>query len=172
MGSLGIGAAFAMLPKAKRIALSVVGIVAFLALVGSILWGMRVDHLRGEYRDQLVSIGQTLEDATVHEDIDLDQIGQALNQVIADRDHFKRERDNARAVLATQSETIRAYEAETNRLRAISERNAELAAAAIRDRDMWIARAEQASTRTERLSAEEELRQCEEVLNALYEADF
>ena len=46
------------------------------------------------------------------------------------------------------------------------------AADAVRQRDAWIARARAAETRTERLSAEEELRECEAVLDRLYSQGF
>ena len=90
--------------------------------------------------------------------------------MIASRDAT--ERNDARGVVDRQSASIRAAGAERARLEALSARNRQLAEATIRERDAWIRRAQAAETRTQRLSAEAELEECNAVLDALYHDGF
>jgi len=75
---------------------------------------------------------------------------------------------------ALNDQTFRVLELgqQTQRLRSEADRQRALVQQLTVQRDAWIAKAKAASTRTQRLSAEEEVRQCEEAMDALYQAGF
>jgi hypothetical protein len=146
-------------------------IVIGLAIAAMIGWVVRVDSLRGHYKAQLTEAVITIKRLTGR-DVGFGKISATIIDIHTEGQRFKRERDNARDVLEVQTESIRRYEAETKRLRQISAEQAALAARLIADRDKWIAKAKSAATRTERRSAEQELGECESVLDALYAAGF
>jgi uncharacterized transporter YbjL len=160
---------FGLLSMAQKI---VMGVLAG-ALAISLGWGARVNNLRAYYKAALSEITVTLDEVTSYKkEITIELAPLAVRELAGARDQYKRERNNARDIVRTQSGSIKVYEAETKRLKALSEKNAKQAAALIADRNVWIKKARQASTREARLLAESELRQCEEVLDALYEADM
>lgn len=147
-------------------------------LIGGLLamtaWGWRMDSLREKWRTTAYEI--TWEVAAVA-GIDRSKLKPKdavakIRGIAEDRDLFRRERDNARGVIDVQSTSIRNYEKETNRMRAISAKQAKLVASLIAQRNVWIQRAKDAGTRTERLTCEEELKETEDVLDALYEAGY
>ena len=142
-----------------------------LVIAAALGWVARVDSLRGHYKAQLTEAVATIKRLTGRE-VGYGKISAAIVDIHGEGQQFKRERDNARDVLAVQTESIRRYEAETKRLRQISAEQAQLAARLIADRDKWIAKAKSAATRTARLSAEQELEECNGVLDSLYAAGF
>lgn len=148
-----------------------VGIATLIAFALLFAHDRRVDHLRGVYKGRIDEIGMVV-GAAYGTPIKSSQIIPALNRIASDRDQFQRERDNARATVESQSNSILALQRDGERLAAMSARDRQLAEAMARQRDVWIARARAAETRTERLSAEAELAQCERVLDALYDNDF
>lgn len=156
---------FATFGRAVSVSLTVL-------LVAALTWGVRVDHLRSGYKEALDGVARTVATLTGRKVVAYPLLSSEITSIDMDRKEALGERDNARQVLAVQSESIRQYEAETKRLRAISDDRSALAARLIADRARWIAKAQEASTRVERLSAERELQECEEVLDALYAAGF
>lgn len=147
-----------------------IGAAMLVAIVATALWGWRVDTLRGRYRALLDGVVLVLEPKLGR--VKYPDIPGAVTGVLEEGEKLRRERDNARAVVKAQSDSITAYEAETQRLTRLSEENRKLAEAVIRERDTWIRRARSAETRTERLSAEQELEECNAVLDALYREGF
>lgn len=150
-------------------ALILVGLVSALAL-----------HLRNDEKVRRVLAGRTAQLDTIRiafrdmgEKVSgYDDIVPAANKVGAERARYKREREEAQAVVDVQSDSIRALEYErADAMRQAVQRMKQIAEVT-RQRDAWKARAKSAETRTERLSAEEELRQCEEVLDRLYQRAF
>lgn len=148
-----------------------VGLVAGIALALSLAWGFRVDHLRAGYKQQLDTIKIAFAD--IGEKVSgYDKLPVAVYKLDIQRARYKRERDAAQGVVEVQSSSIRALEAETAEAVRQSEQRRKQIAEVTRQRDAWIARARQAETRTERMSAEEELRECEQVLDRLYASGF
>jgi hypothetical protein len=145
------------------------GLVAALAIATG--WGARVDHLRGRYADQLGQVTATIEKVTGRATT---AAGApiAIEAVGILRDRYRLEREDARATVERQSTSIRGLAAESARQAAIGVQNRKLAEATMRERDAWIARAEAAETRTVRASAETEVAECEQVLDALYADGF
>lgn len=162
--------------RAQQIVLALI----FASLVVSLIWGFRVDGLRAMHKERIDAVVTQLKSAFEGE---ADAKGRKfaptaqnaatlVKRLADDRAVFRSERDTARGVLRVQSGKIQTLEQETTRLRQLSEENAKLARKVIEERNVWIKRAREASTRTERLLAEQELAQCEEVLDALFEAGF
>lgn len=145
------------------------GLVA--ALLLALAWGARVDHLRAGYKATLGRILVSIDLATGRK-VDAAAAPVTIEAIGVLRDRYRQERNEARGVVDRQSASIRAAGAETARLAAIGERNRQLAEATARERDVWIQRARSAETRTERLSAEAELEECNAVLDALYRDGF
>jgi len=145
------------------------GMVA--ALLLALAWGARVDHLRAGYKAALGRILVSI-DLTTGRKVTADVAPVTIEALGVLRDRYRQERNEARGVVERQSASIRAAGAETARLAGIAERNRQLAEATSRERDVWISRARAAETRTERLSAEAELEECNAVLDALYRDGF
>ena len=145
------------------------GLVVALALVAA--WGLRVDHLRAGYRGQLDRISIAIGEVTGRRPSAAD-MPVTITAIGIVRDRYRFQRDEARAIVDRQSRSIRDLGEETRRQAAIGARNRQLAATALRERDVWIARAAAAETRTTRLSAEAEAAECERVADALYRDGF
>jgi hypothetical protein len=96
----------------------------------------------------------------------------AVRRLGEQRDDYLRQLIDNKAALLRQTQLVLDLGSETQRLRAISAQQAEMVRKLKAERDGWIRKAERAATRTERLSAEQELRQCEEAMDALYQAGF
>lgn len=148
-----------------------IGIGLVVALAIALGWGVRVDHLRGIYLAQLGRISVAIETVTGARVL---AAGApiAIEAVGIVRDRYRQQRDDARGTVERQSASIRTLEAATARQAAIGARNRQLAEATARERDVWIARAAAAETRTARLSAEAEVAECDAVLDALYADGF
>lgn len=140
------------------------------ALLLALAWGFRVDHLRGTYLERLNVIRIDLSKAGVKTPAKNPGNGVAL--VIAQRNEARTDRDAARQLVDIQSNSIARLGQETETAKARAEANRKAADEAARQRDFWIKQARTASTRTERLSAEQELAECEAVLDSLYSSGF
>ncbi|MEZ0495387.1 hypothetical protein [Sphingomonas sp. IW22] len=141
--------------------------VLVIALVGALAWGARVDHLRARYLDLLTRITIAIPDRPKP-----DKAPEAIAALVKGRDDARTDRDAARLIVKQQSASIDALAAETDRLVQLGVEQRRLAEATIRQRDEWIRRAQAAETRTERLSAETEMEECNAVLDALYHDGF
>jgi hypothetical protein len=141
------------------------------ALLLALAWGARVDHLRAGYKAALGRILVSIDLATGRK-VTADAAPVTIEAIGVLRDRYRQERNDARAVVDRQSASIRAAGEETARLQAVAARNRQLAEATVRERDAWIERAQVAETRTQRLSAEAELEECNAVLDALYRDGF
>jgi hypothetical protein len=95
-----------------------------------------------------------------------------VRKVGEQRDGYLSDLNDHKAALLSQTQKVIDLGAETQRLRALSLQQAELVRKLTAQRDGWIKKAEQAATRTQRLSHEQEARQCEEAMDALYQAGF
>lgn len=145
---------------------------ASVALLLVAAWGFRVDHLRAGYLGQLEATAKVLTDAGLPGVRARSNVA-VVTQTLANRDaRHVIERDEARGLLASQSKMVDDWKAKSDEYAREAEANRKMAETAARLRDVWIKRAREAATRTERLSAEEELKQCEAVLDALYSRGF
>lgn len=100
------------------------------------------------------------------------KIGAQRDQARAEAaDNLRRLNDHKSALLR-QTEKVLDLAAEARRLKALSAEQEALVRRLKAERAGWIEKAERAATRTERLSAEGEARQCEEAMDALYHAGF
>jgi len=144
------------------------GGIAFAAVAA---WGLRVDNLRAGYKSQLekvvVAFVEIGEPKPSFKDLPT-----GVKKIDIDRASLKRERDDALSVVDVQSTSIVQLEQEGIEAARKAEANRKLIEEATRQRDAWIQRARTAETRTERLSAEEELRECEAVLDSLRSRGF
>lgn len=142
-----------------------------IALAVTAAWGVRVDSLRAKHLGRLTEVVVVLH----KEGFTKSTGGTAAIYVqgLADKTKaLKAERDQARTLVDVQSASIAALEEASKEAAAEAEANRKIAAEASRQRDMWIKRARNASTRTERHSAEQEIAECETVLDELYSAGF
>ncbi len=147
-----------------------IGLVVALVIAAGLAW--RLDTLRGHWKSQAEGITVTIRDVAGLDELEVEDASFAVRDLGADRDRAQRERDAAKRVMVEQGESIRAYRAESERLRQLStEQRAEIARLT-QQRQHWIEAAEKAATRTERLEAEVEIKICEEAMDALYEAGF
>ncbi len=142
-----------------------------LALLLTLAWGARVDHLRAGYKAALGKILVSI-DVTTGRKVTADAAPVTIEALGVLRDRYRQERNDARTVVDRQSASIRAAGMETARLAGVADRNRQLADATARERDGWIQRARAAETRTQRLSAEAEVEECDAVLDALYRDGF
>ncbi|MGN6290378.1 MAG: hypothetical protein ACTHNA_14080 [Sphingopyxis terrae] len=148
-----------------------IGIASAVVIALLLAWGLRVDTLRGRYKSQLEAVVLAVVDIGEPKP-SFDKLPDTVRKIDGDRQGFKKERDDARAVVDLQSNSITQLEQEGSEARAKAEANRKLVAETMRQRDAWIQRARAAETRTERLSAEEELRECEAVLDSLRQQGF
>ena len=149
-----------------------VAIGTLIALAGVTAWGLRVDHLRGQWKDRAVIITAAIADVAGVDKLSPKRAVETIWEIGRTRDQYKRERDAAKSVIITQTDSINVYEAESTRLKHQSaEYRAEIARLT-KQRNHWIAEADKASTRTQRLNAEAEVKICEEAMDGLYDAGF
>lgn len=158
-----------------------VGIGLIIAMAGFAAWAFRADSLRAEHLATLNSITGALETAlkmepgtlpASHATLAVSKLDNSVKEWNGRYLRVKLERDTARGQIRDQNDSIRRYEAETKRLRALGEAQRKQAEELIAQRDHWIEEARKAATRTERAECERELAETEAVLDALYEADF
>lgn len=146
------------------------GLSIALLLVGA--WALRVDHLRAGYKDTLDVIVRTVERLGGKKKLTYAKVTAEILTIHADGEQYKRERDNARETVTVQSESIIRLKDESEQARAKAKHLQQLVARLTADRDVWIQRAQEASTRLERLTAEQEAKECDDVLNSIREASF
>lgn len=148
----------------------VFGGMAALMLVLS-LWAVRIDGLRAKHKDAVDQMVDVLSKAGIAH-VNEGNLAQAAQILVGQREKAKGDRDVARSMVEIQTTSIAQLEAEKNSAAREAEANRKLAEAAVEQRDMWIARAKAASTRTERLTADQEVQECQKVLDSLYSSGF
>lgn len=146
---------------------SAIGIATLLTIAVLTAWGMRVDRLRGGYKAQLEAVVLAVVQIGEPRPSSYDKLPDTVRKIDSDRKALRKERDDALAVVDLQSSSITKLEQEGIEAAERAAANRKLFEETKRQRDAWIQRARAAETRTERLSAEEELRECEAVLDSL-----
>lgn len=134
-------------------------------------WAFRMNHLRADHLQVIDDTVVVLKEAGLG-GANRGNLAASTKTLVGHRDTARAERDTARALVDSQSASIAALEKETQEYIANGEAQRRMIAQTIKQRDMWIARARTAANRTERLSAEEEVRECDAVLNSLYSSGF
>lgn len=150
-----------------------IGIAGLLTVIGLLVWGSLEHNWRVKAEDRLNSIRITIDGALGNKkptsDEDLPDEAEDLAQRY---DLAQEQRDSAREVVEIQSGSITALERESDAALRLAESRQKLIEATTRERDRWIKRARDAETRAERLTAEQELEECETVLDSLYRQGF
>ncbi len=148
-----------------------IGIASAVVIALLLAWGLRVDTLRGRYKSQLEAVVLAVVDIGEPKP-SFDKLPETVRKIDGDRKALRKERDDALAVVDLQSSSITKLEQEGIEAAERAAANRKLFEETKRQRDAWIQRARAAETRTERLSAEEELRECEAVLDSLRQQGF
>ena len=100
------------------------------------------------------------------------QIIATLQTIGKDRDTARREASGFKEAAARQTTANKGLALETKTAKANADKAVSAVAIVTHQRDAWIAKAKIAATRTDRKAAELELKQTEEVLDALYQNGF
>ncbi len=146
-----------------------IGIAGLLAVIGLLVWGSLEHNWRVKAEDRLNSIRITIDTAMGNAKPTSDRdLPSGVKDLAADRNLALSERDQARGVVDLQTASIDRLEQETELAARKSAADQKLIQATLRERDRLIARAKQAETRLDRLTAEQELEECEAVLDSLY----
>ena len=147
----------------------------YLALVGGIAVLMfvslafRWNSLRAQHLETIENVSTVLTDAG-WKNVNERTLQGAVAKVLAERDKARAERDKAVVVIDLQTAGIETMERDAKAARDEAFHQKQLIEKTTRERGIWIAKAKSASTRTERQSAEQEVAECESVLNGLYGA--
>ena len=152
-------------------AFSYLRLAAFIGIIAALFWVWRVNDLRASHLETIDQVVTELKEAGLG-GANRGNVAAVTKTLVEQRNTARSERDTARVLVETQSNAILALEKETQEYLQNAREQRKMVEEATRQRDIWIARARNASTRTERLSAEEEIRQCEQVLDSLYSQGF
>lgn len=142
--------------------------LAFLLLA---IWAFRVDSLRADHLETIQGTVKVLVDAGLA-GANRGNLAAATKTLVDQRDLAREERNTARNLVNIQSRSIKALSDETTQYLENAKAQKRLIEETTRQRDLWIKKAKEASTRVERLTAEQELKQCEDVLDSLYAQSF
>lgn len=142
--------------------------LAFLLLA---IWAFRVDGLRADHLQKIDDTVSEFEKAGL-KGANRDNVAAVAKTIVSQRDQARTERDQARTLVDIQSANIKALSDETAEYIRNAQAQKRMIEETARQRDIWIKRAREASTRVERMTAEQELKQCEEVLDSLYAQSF
>jgi len=144
---------------------------AGLIIAALLAYGLRNDHLRAGYKERLDTIRIAFED--MGEKVKgYDSLVPAANKIGAERARYLRERDQERAANEVMAGSVQRLAAETTVAVQESEEAHRKLAKLEKERDRWIARARAAETRTERLTAEQEVAECVEAMSNLRRQGF
>lgn len=152
-------------------AFSYLRLAALVGVLAALMWVWRVNDLRASHLETIDAVVTELKEAGLG-GANRKNVAAVTKTLVEQRNTARSERDTARVLVETQSNAIAALEQETQEYIRNARAQREMVEEATRQRDIWIARARNASNRTERLSAEEEIRQCEQVLDSLYSQGF
>lgn len=148
-----------------------------LVVAAMIAWVVRINHLNNEKDEILGNVVISLRETDASGRLKVERVGKNgiiyhIQRIAQERDTARKERDAALQVVDLQTASIDRLEQETAEAARRSAESLKLVQAAIRERDAWIKRAKTAGTRTERLSAEAEVGECERVMIELFEGGF
>lgn len=140
------------------------------AFIGLFAHDCRISYLREQHLTALTAGHDALGKAGIKADLHSIDLGIAL--LASERNTARTERDQARGLVDIQTKSIERLHEETAEAQQEAAANRKLAEQAAQQRDFWVKQARAASTRTERLSDEQEVKECEAVLDSLYSSGF
>lgn len=150
-----------------------IGIFGGIAAALLLAWGMRVDHLRAGYKSTLDTIVIAFTDMGEKiDDGDYGKIVVSANKVGAERSRYLREREQERAANVIMADSVRRAGQETEEALKRAAEYQRRVSKLTKERDQWIAKAREASTRTERMTAEKEVAECTDALSELWRRGF
>jgi hypothetical protein len=149
----------------------IAGIGAGVLLVCGFMWWKATSD-RDVANGRLDEVAQIIAAANGGDKVDRKKIVSEVRTIITERAIARRERDGYKTTAETQTREVRRLNEETERMRAQSARQIREVQSLTRQRDRWIAEAQKSATRTQPRSDQEELRQMQEVLDALYRNGF
>lgn len=152
---------------------SAVGIATTLIIVGLLAWGLRVDHLRGDWRDKFFGLtreaGQVLASVRIVSDNPKLEWKDTSKQV----DEIGRSLSSWRGTARTQSDLIDTMGRDTERLRAENAALSAKVAALTKKRNALIAKLDQdALDPGDVADCWAQIREADEALNQLYREGF
>jgi hypothetical protein len=148
------------------------GIIALAIIAGFLGWVARIDHLRATYKAQITHLVGVVAEVSGVPKLKVKDSPAAVRRIGADRDTYYSNWQSVKSSLQTQ--TNRVIDLGKKRDAAIAEADrARAQVASLKaQRDGWIKKAQAASTRTQRRSAEAEVAECQATMDALYQAGF
>lgn len=150
---------------------TLLGIVTGIILLMGAMWWLAARD-RDTANERLDQIGGIISAANGASTIKRSDMVGAVQIVVTERTVARRERDAFKKATETQSEKVRLLNEEGNRMRAEADEKVRQVQTLTRQRDHWITEAQGRATRTQQRSMEEELRQMEGALDALYAEGF
>lgn len=146
-------------------------LAALVGVIAALAWVWRVNDLRASHLETIDAVVLKLKDAGLG-GANRDNVAAVTYTLAEQRNTARAQRDTARTLVTTQSNAIKALSDETAEYIRNAKEQKRMIEEAVRQRDIWIKRSREAATRTERMSAELELEQCEAVLDSLYAQSF
>ena len=132
----------------------------------------RIEHLRAGWQHKTVTLVAVTAEVAGAPKLKIKDAPAAIRQIGKDRDAYLAALTKTKAALNSQTALVVEMGEETAKLRAEADRQAELARKLAAQRDGWIRKAQAAATRTQRRTFEEEAKDCEAAMEALYQAGF
>lgn len=146
----------------KGRALTIVGAAAALIIAGLLAWALRLDSLRAGWRDLALGITAQIAWSTHQERLSTSDAVSAVRRLGI-------ERDSERSMRQLQTQQIRAWKAESDRLRQLAAAERKKALAAIASRDAAIQKlTKDVITPGERADCSKQIREAEEILLYLF----
>lgn len=145
---------------------------ALIAIGALSLWALRLESLRAGWAEDFRDVQKATLEVSGRKTLKRDNVATEIRNIGMLRDVYKAERDGARQSLSTQSLAVKELERQSEASRKVSAENRAKIRQLLESRAKWIAKAEAAATRTERLSAEEEIAQCERAMDELFNEGF
>lgn len=147
------------------------GIGAMVVILALSAWGWRVDGLRADYRQKLDDV-VTVATKEGGYKTTRDAVDKAFALAVQDRNTARTGLLAAQGLIDVQNNSIVHLQKESEQAAEQADAARKLVASTIKERNAWIDRAKLAETRTSRLTAEQEVAECEQVLDSLYSAGF
>jgi methyl-accepting chemotaxis protein len=150
-----------------------------LAFAIVLAWGIRVNTIRGDLRDDIEAIRQTTvhaycpkDEASCDGKIKAKDISNYIRDIAADRDLYQDNVTQLNKALTNSTQTITDLGKQSADQMTFSRQAVDSVLLSTQGRGSWITSSEQSARRTGSLSDAEELSQCKEALDELYQNNF
>ena len=145
-----------------------IGGLALLLIIG---WFFRIDQLRGQHHDDLITIQKTVQ-TKAGKKLAFDKLSSGIVQIADERDAAIKRYQADEIMIEQQNAAIDALSTERARLQAISTAAEQKARDLMAQRQTWIATAAQAATRQQRGTDAQELEECNAALDDIHRSGF